>query len=402
VSILLKVQRLIVLVVMLTAAASAAGAQTTDDLFDPGTLNDLRLFMNSRDLQELRDTYLENTYYQADMEWRGIRVRSVGIRSRGHVSRNPTKPGLRIDFNRYVSGQKFLGLSSLMLDNLWQDPSLVRETVTMALFTRLGQPAPRETYVRLFINDVYQGLYGSIESIDSAFLERAFGDRAGYSFEYKWQNEFRGEYLGDSLDPYKARFAPENHSSADDSTLYVPLHDLFLEVNREDSSTWRESVERDLDVPAFLTLAAIETYVSELDGLLGYWGINNVYVYRPSGSSRHQFIPWDRDQSFQAVDSSVMLRVDDNVVMRRLLQQPDLREYYLQVLETLARVTSENAWLDGEIVSRANLIRDAAYADGSKPYSNEEFEAWVGFLREFAAIRPAIVLAEVASLRAAP
>lgn len=97
-----------------------------------------------------------------------------------------------------------------------------------------------------------------------------------------------------------------------------------------------------------------------------------------------------------------MLRVDDNVVMRRLLQQPDLRAYYLQLLETLARVTSENGWLDGEIVQRANLIRDAAYADGSKSYSNEEFEAWVGFLREFAAARPAIVLAEVASLRAAP
>ena len=164
----MNVRRLIVLVITLTAAASAAAAQTTDDFFAPGTLNDLRLFMNSRDLQELRDTYLENTYYQADMEWRGIRVRSVGIRSRGNASRNPAKPALRVDFNRYVAGQRFLGLSSLMLDNLLQDPSLVREGVTMALFTRLGQPAPRESFVRLFIDDVYQGVYSAIEAIDSS------------------------------------------------------------------------------------------------------------------------------------------------------------------------------------------------------------------------------------------
>ena len=31
-----------------------------------------------------------------------------------------------------------------VLDNLWQDPSLVRESVTMGLFARMGHAAPRE------------------------------------------------------------------------------------------------------------------------------------------------------------------------------------------------------------------------------------------------------------------
>ena len=106
-----------IFLVAILAATSTATAQTTDDLFEPGTLNDLRLFMNSRDLQQLRDTFEENTYYQADLEWHGIRVRSVAIRSRGHGSRNPAKPALRIDFNRYVAGQRFLGLESLEFRN---------------------------------------------------------------------------------------------------------------------------------------------------------------------------------------------------------------------------------------------------------------------------------------------
>src|SRR5688572_2587978 len=161
---------------ILVGAAPAAQAQTAEELFAPGTLHDLRLFMNSRDLQQLRDTYQENTYYQADLEWRGTRVRSVAIRSRGDGSRNPGKPGLRIDFDRFSAGQRFLGLESVMLDNLWQDATLVRESVTMALFARLGQPAPREAYTRLFINDVYQGVYAIVEAIDAAFLARAFGD----------------------------------------------------------------------------------------------------------------------------------------------------------------------------------------------------------------------------------
>src|SRR5829696_6817813 len=113
--------------------SGTAGAQTVDELFDPAAVNDLRLMVNARDLEQLRLTYRENTYYQADLEWRGMRVRNAAIRSRGNISRSPVKPGLRIDFNRYVSGQRFLGLRSLVLDNLVQDPTFVREAMTMAM-----------------------------------------------------------------------------------------------------------------------------------------------------------------------------------------------------------------------------------------------------------------------------
>lgn len=384
--------------VLVLAAASTASAQTADELFAPGTLHDLRLFMNSRDVQQLRETYQENTYYQADLEWRGMRVRSVAIRSRGDGSRNPTKPGLRIDFDRFAAGRRFLGLESLTLDNLWQDATFVRESVTMALFARLGQPAPREAYARLFINDVYVGLYAVVEAIDAAFLSRAFGDDAGYVFQYQWLDEFHGEYLGQSLDRYKARFKPESHELDADTSLYLPLHDLFREINRPLSGTWRESVERHLDVTGFLTHVAIEMFVSELDGVLGAWAMNNFYVYRPTGSARHSVIPWDRDNAFQAVDSSIMLRANDNVLVRRLLEHPDLHAYYLQALETCARVASAGGWLEQEIVARAQLIRDAAYADDRKSHTNEEFETQLAFLREFARNRAGFVLAEVARL----
>ena len=35
-------------------------------------------------------TYLENTYYPADVTWNGIRVRNAGVRSRGRGSRSGT------------------------------------------------------------------------------------------------------------------------------------------------------------------------------------------------------------------------------------------------------------------------------------------------------------------------
>jgi hypothetical protein len=142
--------------------------------------------------------------------------------------------------------------------------------------------------------------------------------------------------------------------------------------------------------------------VSELDGLLGFWTMNNFYVYRPTGSTRHYFLPWDRDRSFQTIESSVMLRADENVLLRRLLEHPDLRAFYLQALETCAGVASQNGWLEQEIVARADLIRAAAYADSRKSHSNEEFEGEIGFLQTFARVRPGIVLAEVERLKREP
>jgi spore coat protein CotH len=385
------------LAAVLWVLAAPAFAQTADDLFAPGALHDVRLFMNTRDLEQLRATFHENTFYQADLEWRGVRVRSVAVRSRGFGSRNPAKPGLLVDVDRYVGGQRLLGLSGLVLDNIWQDPSLVRESVAMGLFARMGQPAPRESYARLFINDAYAGVYALVEAVDEAFLARTFGDPGGYVFEYTWLDEFRAQYLGDSFAPYKERFDPETHVLDDDTTLYAPLHDLFREINRPVSGAWRASVERYLDVPGLLMHLAVERFVAETDGVLGAWAMNNFYLYRPAGSTRHHVIPWDRDHAFQSADMSVMEFADDNELVRRLLEHPDLREFYLRALEAVAGAAG--GWLESEIAARAGLIRAAVSADPVKPQSNEEFEAAIADLRDFAQRRSGIVLAEVARLR---
>ena len=171
------------LIVLLPGTVSTVAAQTSDDLFAPHVLNDVELQVNARDLAALREHWTENTYYPADMTWRGQRIRNVAIRSRGTGSRNPVKLGLRIDFNRYVTGRQFLGLDALVLDNFWQDPSMLRERTAMALFTRLGVPAPREAFCRLFINGVYQGVYALVEPIEEPFLQRTLGDSDGYLFE---------------------------------------------------------------------------------------------------------------------------------------------------------------------------------------------------------------------------
>jgi spore coat protein CotH len=378
---------------------TSVSAQTADDLFDPRTLQEIRLAVNAQDLQLLHQNFADNTYYPADLVWRDQRVRNIGIRSRGSGSRNGTKLGLKLDFNNYVDGQKFLGFKDLVLDNLWQDPAMLRERTSMALFARLGLPAPREAFVRLYINDAYQGLYAIVEPVDKDFLKRTTGEDEGYLFEYEWTFNFYGEDLGDDLAPYKALFSPETHEDEPDFALYRDIRFLFREVNAQEDAGWEDRVDDFLDLKQFVTQAAIEAYLSELDGLIGGWGMNNFYLYRPGTSRQHRVFPWDKDNTFQSAESSVLLRAEENHILKRALERDDLRAVYLQTLENCAQASLQDDWLAQEIAITADLVTPSAHEDTLKPVTNAQYDAGIQSLKDFAATRPLFVLQQIAVLR---
>lgn len=395
----LRVWAVLGLVALATTAPVAA--QTADDLFDGSQLHDVRLWINSRDLVELREHYDENTFYPADLLWRGIRVRNVAVRSRGFGSRNPVKVGLTVSFDRYTTGQRLLGLSSLVLDNLWQDPSMMREVLAMGFLRRMGHAVPREAFTRLYINDTYQGLYAIVEDIDATFVERETGEHDGTLFEYRWTFPFFGEDLG-TLDAYRPIFEPRTHTHDPETALWGPIQDLFRVVNDSDDVIWREQVERFLDLEQFVTQAAVENYIAENDGLLGYAGMDNFYLYRPAHTTRHRVLPWDRDSAFLQPDFSVWQGVETNRVMRRALTEPDLRSRYTAVLRQCADVDRGERWLASQIDTIAALVAEAAHADPLKPISNDQFDTAVEELREFARTRADYVIDRVGPLESFP
>jgi spore coat protein CotH len=386
-----------VLLAALGAGAAPAAAQTAADLFDVNTIQEIRLSVNSRDLRTLRERFADNTYYTADLTWRNIRVRNVGIRSRGLGSRNGTKVGLRVDMARYTTGQTLVGLSTIVLDNLWQDDAMIRERLAFTLFERLGVPAPRESFCRLYINNEYQGLYAVTEEIDGDFARRVTGETDGTMFEYHYVRDWRFEDLGE-IASYKPLFEARTHRLDADSTLYAPIQSMVREVNGPDDAVWRERVEQYIDLNQFVTHAAVEAFIAENDGLLGYAGMNNFYLYRQQGTARHRLFPWDKDNAFLFIDGPIAI-TDANVLFRRAMTYADLRELYLSTVEQAARIAAADGFLASEIDRLAGQIFDAARADPRKQFSNERFDEAVEFMRQFAARRPAIVLDEVARLR---
>jgi spore coat protein CotH len=390
---------IVLFLVALFVAPAVAGAQTSDGFFDARTLHEVRLHIHSGDLREMRERYHEDTYYPADFEWRGMRMRNVGVRVRGLATRSAIKPGLRIDFNRYVADQTFLGMPSVVLDNVLKDASMIRERVSMAFIKRMGQPAPRESFGRLYINGVYEGLYAFVESVDSAFLAREMGDGLGYLFEHKFVDGFYGEFLGEDYAAYKLRFDAQTHRLESEYTLYAPIRELFRETNQRVDSVWRERVGWFIDLNQLVTHVAIETFLAELDGFVGASGMANFYFYRPVATNVHRLIAWDRDTTFQEIDAPIFARVEENALFQRALMFRDLRTLFLDVLDQCARAAAQDRWLETEILWGHQVIRDAVVQDTNKRFSNEEYEQAIGHLLAFAERRPAFVAGEVAKAR---
>src|SRR5262245_20275740 len=373
-------------------------AQTTDDLFDGASLQALQITIHSRDWDALLANFTSNDFYPADVTWNGLRVRNVGIRSRGLGSRSGIKPGLELDFARYSSRGQFLGLKSLVLDNLTTDPSMIRERVAMAFLRRLGIPAPRETHAQLFVNGQYVGLYAIVEPVDPTFVERTLGDGSGSLFEYHWLQPFYATFPGENLDVYRPMFEPRSLPLKSTFDLYDPIRELFRAINQAPAGAFRETVGTYLDLDSTMRLIAAESFHAEWDGVLGYAGMNNFYLYRAlSGQSR--MLPWDTDHAMYAADYPLLSGASENVLMRRALEDPGLRALYFSFVIEAAQSAASGDWLAREIALESQQIRDSAVVDDFKPYSNEEFDAAIAELALFARTRGAFVTSQVQQLK---
>jgi CotH kinase protein len=407
------------LIAVLLALASLHGQTlpaprlTPDDLFDPNTVQDIHLIVSPRDWTELKERYRENVYYLAELRWRGEVVSNIGIRSRGRGSRSETKPGLRLDFNHYASGQQFLGLKSIVLDNLTQDPAMLKERVVMRFFTEMGMPAPRVVNARLFVNDQFAGLYAIVESIDKDFLKRTLNENDGYLYEFKHTDPYGFEYLGSELERYAEFFEPKTHERESMASLYRPIRELAWAVSESPDSMFVSSTNEYLDVRTFLTYVAVENFLADRDGMLGDWGMNNFYLYRFEGRNVSQILPWDKDSSFWAVDYGIWTNMAANALARRALREPPLQRVYLEALRRCAELalrqpepvpgiarrrsleeTPQPGWLEREVSFVYSQIREIARADEAKPFSTERFEDEMAKVLHFSRARPRYILHE--------
>jgi spore coat protein CotH len=421
-----------VVAVVVAGASAPLPAQTTptaptqtdpaDTFFDDSVVHDVYLRISSRDWQSLKVHYLDNDYYTCDFQWRDRTLRNIAIRSRGTGSRSGIKPGLRVDFDRNTTGQTFLGLKSFILRNNTQDPSNMHERIAMQFFRRMGLPAPREAHTRLYVNDVYVGMYTIVESVDKTFLRKNFDEDNGDLYKYDYNTDDKPyylEYRGSDPALYVPHpFKPETNESHPRSEIVA---DMIRTINQDSDTIFKQTIAPYLgDLKKFIKHIAVEMFLADNDGFNGNYGTNNFYLYRYDSQSLFAFVAWDKSNTFidgptYPIFHDVYDQPDSkrNRLTMRVLGFDDLKNLYLDTL--LACATALNAtldavppatspadprgWMEREIEREYAQIKVGVYADPQKEYTNEAFEKEVENLRNFARKRSDFVRTEIAKAR---
>jgi hypothetical protein len=100
--------------------------------------------------------------------------------------------------------------------------------------------------------------------------------------------------------------------------------------------------------------------------------------------------------------------VDTNVLVRRALTIPELRQVFLDALLRCAALADEpgvddsRGWLEREVDVETSRIAQAVSEDPVYPVSFDRFQATVDQLLDFGRNRSAVVRAQLADLLATP
>jgi len=374
------------------ASSSASGSATPTPapggapIFDQSVLHEARLEIDPSAWQALRDNYLSNDYYAANLSIDGVAVSQVGVRSRGEGSRNETKPALKIDVNKYVPGQEYFGYKTVVLKNLVQDTSMLRERLSFAVFEAMGIAAPRNSFTKLTVNGQYWGVYAIVEAVTKPFLASRFGEDGGNLFEYQWRFNYDLSSLGGDPEQYvPVPFEPktnEDHADVGDGLV------AFIgSINDTPSAGYPAALGQRIDVDRFLAHVAVENALAEADGLVGDQGINNFYLYEYASKNRFVFIPWDKDNTFRSGTWPLYRNLDENVLTSHLTSDPAKRQVYVDAVVRAVTSFVNPRWLTPQLETAYQQIRAAALADPHKPYTNGEFEAAVDGMRGVIAAR---------------
>jgi len=375
------------------APTAAPGVPGGAPIFNPSVLHEARLDLDPAAWQALRENFQSNQYYAANLTVDGVAVLQAGIRSRGQGSRSEEKPGLKVEFDKYVPAQEYYGYKSLVIDNLTQDPSFLRERLSFLVFEAMGIAAPRNAFARLTVNGEYWGLFALVEPVSKPFLEARLGEKSGTLFDYQWTFRYDFSWLGPRVGSYvPLPFQPETNEGRSD--VADGLVAFVQAINDSPDASFAAAMAARLDVDRFLTHVAIENAIVEGDGIVGDQGLNNFYLYEYGAKNRFVFIPWDKDNTFRGGAWPLYRNLEANVLTGRLTTDPAKRQVYADAVVRAVTSYVNPRWLTPQLETAYQQIRSAAQADTRKPFTNAQFEAAVDGVRGVIAARESDVRAQ--------
>ena len=155
-------------------------------VLDKESVTDINIDIDESDWQWLMDNASNEEYKSCNVTINGETYYNVGIRPKGNsslstvVSSDETdRYSFKLKFDEYVDGQTYNGMESIVLNNMIEDNTYMKEYISYDLYDFMGIAVPEMSYSNIKVNNEEWGLYLAIEVIDERYLENNFGTTEG-------------------------------------------------------------------------------------------------------------------------------------------------------------------------------------------------------------------------------
>lgn len=310
-----------------------------------------------------------------------IAIRLKGNSSYGHPG---TKKSFKVDFNDFVSGQKYDGMKKLNFNNNFHDPTFMRDKVFMDLCRQAGIQSPRINYCNVYMNNTFWGFYTFVEQVDEEFLQDNFAHTGGNLFK---AGDATGpvpasadlKYYGATQSAYSTRYELKTNETLNDWSDLLQFIDF---INNSNSTDFGNNFASKINKTTFMRSVAADVLFSSLDTY--QHSARNYYIYHDSLNMRWEWIKWDGNETFGSYNGSAgisdMTQLAPNYVgpnrplIQNMFNNPTLYAEYLLEMCWMMDQFFNNTYLDPKLDGLKTLIQTHVYADNLKQYSNAQFD----------------------------
>ncbi len=176
---------------------------------------DIQIIADEKEWSQMLENATAEEYIPATIIIDGEKLETVGIRPKGNsslsmVAQDDTSDrySFKLEFDHYVSGQTWLGLDKIVINNMQGDSTYMKEYLSYDIMNYVGVETPLYTFANISVNGQAGGFYLAVEAFEDSYAARVYGNDYGQLYKPEGMgmrgngqmNQFIEGMQGDSKD----------------------------------------------------------------------------------------------------------------------------------------------------------------------------------------------------------
>lgn len=366
--------------------AAYTGVNNTDaaevlyaDLFSMQQVHNIDIRMDESQWNHLIANSDTEEYYACDIVIDGELIENVAIRTKGNTSRTSVasagrdKFSFRVKLDKYDKTKNYHGLTDISLNNMFSDPSCMRDMLCYKAMEEIGAYAPKYSYTDVTLNGQAFSFYLLLEQPNDTFTNRLSTSSGAclYKAAEKGQDCNSTFTTNMSLDYFDIKVG--------DDIDKVHIKEVVDAINRVTPNDYK-FIEDVVDVDSFLKGFAVNAVMCNYDSYNGMMPHNFYIMYNDGKMS---YVGWDYNLSlggFMDYGASVNSDIKTGLYQADANQRPmiknllQVQEYYEKYIGYVKEVTALYSNPEQTVNSYAELIRSHVQADTRFLFTADQFE----------------------------